>query len=1255
MSDTTFRILIDSSGAEAGAARVRQSLLDIEAQAARTVKSIQAMQSGMRFGPGMQQSVSGVESSLRGIQREAARAAVGARDIESGFSRLGSSARSTDGIRRGLMDVQSEARRVVASTRDMENGFDRMTSAATSLKGVLAAVGISAGFQELYTTLATFDTSMSRAQAATGATGEDLAKLEAMARKLGSTMAYSASETLDAMSGLALAGQETNEVLASIPAVIDMATAGEMKLADAVKITTGTLSIFKLEADKASLVGDTLAKAAAISSTSITGIGHALSYVGPIAAAFGTDMQTLSASIAVLSNNGLDAERAGTGLRRVLSELNNPTKAAKDELAQLGLTAADISPSTNSFIQIIEKLTTSGLDASRAFKIFGDEGTPAILNLVRNIDQLKEFDKTVRDAGGSAAKTAAIMNDNLAADFSTMINVAKELTFQLGDAGVTGGLRLLIQSATGVMRVWGGQTEILGESAAKYQELAETIEQLAVIIGTVYIARALGPMIAQTAMAVRAKGTLVVATMAAQRAAATEAASAAAAATASMTVARANLAAAQAAMGMAVAMDRGTGSMVNQRNAAITLKAAHDAVAAAQARVTATGATMNAALTATTLRARAATVAMRGLSTAMAFFGGPIGFAITAIAGGIYLLSQRTDEAAKSQEVFNGRMDRMVQISAELSTASGQRRADLEAERQQLVKNTQAELDHAEAQLLSLEKFKEAGNMSWADIGVKAFESYTGANLNTALKKIGEVTGIDTSKALIPTTDQQIEDKSAFVSTKRTQIAKLREAGGLPAEGEAPAKTETPPPEGGFRMGITRYNAAPPGTPGRKPEPPVKVKPVATTKPERSERPERNYDSGPSDAERMIESLAFEEEQLKRNALMRRVYENLRRADIDTTRLQAASYQELLPQLSGEGEQIANLTRVLFEAETAENAREEAIRRGLEASRERSQQEERQKELVQDTLNGLIEEERYYRQLTETVGMSSREFEIETQLMDLRNRLLSEGIVLTAEQERQIRSLISATYDHQNGMNGARLALSEYARSLELTEEVMAQGAIRGLGHLEDALVDIVMGSKSAKEAVADMAKAIAADFARMAIRAAIIRPLMMGFGFATGGIMTDTGPAMGGDAFAKGGVMTSRGARIGGEAFATGGIMTAQGRVPLNTYAGGGIANSPQIAVFGEGRQSEAYVPLPDGKNIPVKMQVNDGGGVKSSAPSGSTFVANVNVTPPQGGNQQDAERFGAVISRQMESAFTDMLQRQQRPGGLLNPNGGY
>jgi len=57
----------------------------------------------------------------------------------------------------------------------------------------------------------------------------------------------------------------------------------------------------------------------------------------------------------------------------------------------------------------------------------------------------------------------------------------------------------------------------------------------------------------------------------------------------------------------------------------------------------------------------------------------------------------------------------------------------------------------------------------------------------------------------------------------------------------------------------------------------------------------------------------------------------------------------------------------------------------------------------------------------------------------------------------------------------------------------------------------------------------------------------------------------------------------------ANGNVMTGQGPVPLKMYSQGGIANSPQLSVFGEGSTPEAYVPLPDGRSIPVTLNMPD------------------------------------------------------------------
>jgi lambda family phage tail tape measure protein len=110
---------------------------------------------------------------------------------------------------------------------------------------------------------------------------------------------------------------------------------------------------------------------------------------------------------------------------------------------------------------------------------------------------------------------------------------------------------------------------------------------------------------------------------------------------------------------------------------------------------------------------------------------------------------------------------------------------------------------------------------------------------------------------------------------------------------------------------------------------------------------------------------------------------------------------------------------------------------------------------------------------------------------------------------------------------------------------------------------------------------------------------------------------------------------------FANGGVMTSAGPLPLRTYAGGGVASSPQLAVFGEGSMNEAYVPLPDGRSIPVTMR--QGG-------SGAGDVFNISVNVAEGGTTSTAGQ-GQDLGRAISSAVRQELLNQKRAGGLLDP----
>ncbi|HGU0113133.1 TPA: tape measure protein [Escherichia coli] len=119
---------------------------------------------------------------------------------------------------------------------------------------------------------------------------------------------------------------------------------------------------------------------------------------------------------------------------------------------------------------------------------------------------------------------------------------------------------------------------------------------------------------------------------------------------------------------------------------------------------------------------------------------------------------------------------------------------------------------------------------------------------------------------------------------------------------------------------------------------------------------------------------------------------------------------------------------------------------------------------------------------------------------------------------------------------------------------------------------------------------------------------------------------------------------------FANGGIFGKDGVIPLRAYQKGGIANSPQLALFGEGDMNEAYVPLPDGRTIPVTLSTDgmSGGGNVLSPVSIEINVHSDGSTTESG----DTESIWNNAAQRMKAIALETIAQEKRPGGTLNPN---
>lgn len=120
---------------------------------------------------------------------------------------------------------------------------------------------------------------------------------------------------------------------------------------------------------------------------------------------------------------------------------------------------------------------------------------------------------------------------------------------------------------------------------------------------------------------------------------------------------------------------------------------------------------------------------------------------------------------------------------------------------------------------------------------------------------------------------------------------------------------------------------------------------------------------------------------------------------------------------------------------------------------------------------------------------------------------------------------------------------------------------------------------------------------------------------------------------------------------FEKGGIMGPNGVIPLKTYSKGGIATSPQLALFGEGRDHEAYVPLPDGRSIPVTMTGGVGVGGGTIAPVAINISVNSDGSGSTSDGSGDSKGWNDAAQR-IKNIVLETITQEKRPGGSLNKN---
>ena len=313
------------------------------------------------------------------------------------------------------------------TTKNFEIGIKKLENIGKKGLGVVTAAsgaaiaGLTALGGYAIKVGSSFEAGMSKVQAISGATNEELTALTDKAKEMGAKTKFSATESAEAFQYMAMAGWKTGDMLNGIEGIMNLAAASGEELASVSDIVTDALTAFGLQASDSAHFADVLAKASSNSNTNVGLMGETFKYVAPLAGSMGYSIEDTAVAIGLMANAGIKGSQAGTALRSTMTRLVKPPKDAAIALKKLGISATNSDGTMKPLNQTIGELREkfSKLDesqkASYAASIAGQEAMSGLLAIVNasESDYQKLVD-SINNADGAAKEMADTMNDNLA-------------------------------------------------------------------------------------------------------------------------------------------------------------------------------------------------------------------------------------------------------------------------------------------------------------------------------------------------------------------------------------------------------------------------------------------------------------------------------------------------------------------------------------------------------------------------------------------------------------------------------------------------------------------------------------------------------------------------------------------------------------------------------------------------------------------------------------------------------------------------
>lgn len=323
--------------------------------------------------------------------------------------------------------VTAELQKIKMETMEATSWLERMNNGITKWGGMIATgaaalTGVSFTINKLRSNRDDKEEAQAELKALTGLDDDSIQWLTRQAEILSTSMEESGlrirQSSDEILQAYMLIGSKKPELLGNKEALnavtveaMRLAAAAKIDLKDAVTATTISLNMYGESADQAAKYVNVLAAGSKEGAADVSAQAATIKNAGVAAASAGVSIEQLQGTIQTLAEKGVEAEVAGTALRKFFLVLQTGPDETNPKI--VGLQTA------------LENLNKKGMTAGDIQKMFGEEAYTAASILIQNVDAVDRYTQAVTNTN-IAVEQAAINSDTNRAKLEQQKNALKE-------------------------------------------------------------------------------------------------------------------------------------------------------------------------------------------------------------------------------------------------------------------------------------------------------------------------------------------------------------------------------------------------------------------------------------------------------------------------------------------------------------------------------------------------------------------------------------------------------------------------------------------------------------------------------------------------------------------------------------------------------------------------------------------------------------------------------------------------------------